>query len=152
MGKTITFWNVKHRAMTGTVYADTPSYFDAHIRVLTTDVVFKLSNGKYLHIAKGFEWDEQSVPWGLQWAFPKSGKYAVSALVHDALYYARYRSQKFADAEFKLWMDETINRNQSWLRWAFVSLFGGIYWNKNIRKPSDRLLWNQQHIEIIDNA
>ena len=151
MGKIITFWNVKYLAMEGAVYADTPSFFDSNIRILKTNVKFKLSTGEYLHIEKGFEWDEQSVPWGLQWAFPKSGKYAVSALVHDALYYARFRSQKFADAEFKLWMDAMINKNQSLLRWTFVSLFGGIYWKKNVRKPSERLLWNLQHLKITEN-
>ena len=138
-------------AMTANVYVDTPSYYEPRIRILKEDVKFLLSTGELLTIKAGFEWDEQSVPYLLQWAFPKSGKYAYSAMVHDALYYASHHSQKFADDEFKKWMDATgsISANQSWLRWAFVRMFGGIYWNKNVRKPSKRYLKNRKLITIV---
>jgi len=150
MGEVITIQNIKLHASNGSVYVDTPSYYEAHIRILKSDVTFALSTGELLTIKAGFEWDEVSVPFLLQWAFPKSGKYAYSAMVHDALYYALYKSQKYADDEFKVWMDATINKNQSLLRWSFVRLFGGIYWRKNKRKPSKRYLHNNQLITIIN--
>ena len=84
MGKTITFENLKRFAKRAAVYKDTPSYYEPHIRILKEGVTFWLSNDELLSIKAGFEWDEVSVPYGLQWAFPKSGKYAYSALVHDA--------------------------------------------------------------------
>jgi hypothetical protein len=47
-------------------------------------------------------------------------------------------------------MDATgnINKRQSYLRWAFVRIFGGIFWKKNVRKPSTRCLYNRDLIEI----
>jgi hypothetical protein len=151
VGQTINLYNLTMLAMTANVYVDTPSYYEPHIRILKKDVKFLLSTGELLTIRAGFEWDEVSVPYLLQWAFPKSGKYAYSAMVHDALYYASYKSQKFADDEFKKYMNATggINKKQTWLRWAFVRIFGGIYWNKNKRKPSKRCLKNQQLITIV---
>jgi hypothetical protein len=149
MGQKITLDNIKSLVESNTLlYSDAPSFLNPKIRVLTSNIRFLLSDGKTLSIKKGFEWDEVTVPYIFQWAFPKSGKYAVSALVHDALYYKIYNSQKFADDEFKKWMDATINPKQSWLRWLFVRTFGSIYWNKNIRKPSSRLLQNQELIKI----
>jgi hypothetical protein len=149
MGQKITLDNVKDLIDSNKVlYSDSPSFLNPKIRVLTSNVKFLLSDGETLSIKKGFQWDEVSVPYILQWAFPKSGKYAISALVHDALYYDVYKSRKFADDEFKKWMDVTINPNQSWLRWAFVRMFGWVYWNRNIKKPSSRVLWNQECITI----
>jgi len=150
MGKTITFFNLQRFAKKAIVYKDTPSYYEQRIRILKEEVTFWLSTDELLTIKKGFEWDEVSVPYLLQWAFPKSGKYAYSALVHDALYYATHKSQKFADDEFKKWMDATGNiaSKQSWVRWAFVRTFGGIFWKKNVRKPSARCLYNRNLITI----
>jgi hypothetical protein len=152
MGQKIKLNNIKSLIDSNTVlYSDSPSFLNPKIRVLTSNVKFLLSDGKTLSIGKGFEWDEVSVPYILQWAFPKSGKYAISALVHDALYYKTYKSQKFADDEFKKWMDVTINPVQSWLRWMFVRIVGGIFWKKNIKNPSSRVLWNQDCIKIYQS-
>lgn len=149
MGQKLTLDNVKDLIDSNKVlYSDSPSFLNPKIRVLTSNVKFLLSDGKTLYIKKGFEWDEVTVPYILEWAFPKSGKYAISALVHDALYYKKYISQKFVDDEFKKWMDVTINPNQSFLRWIFVRAFGWIYWKKNINSPSARFLWNQKYIQI----
>jgi hypothetical protein len=151
MGETINFWNLSERASEANVYVDTPSYYEPRIRILKQDVKFLLSTGELLTIMAGFEWDEVSVPYLLEWAFPKSGKYAYSAMVHDALYYAGYKSQKFADDEFKKWMYATgmINKKQTLIRWAFVRIFGGIYWNKNEKTPSERYLKNRKLIKIF---
>lgn len=148
MGKKVRLDNVRLLASNAAVYYDTPSFYEQHIRILKSKVIFILSTGEELTIDEGFEWDEVSVPYLLQWAFPKSGKYAVSAMVHDALYYSMHKSQKFADDEFKRWMDVMINKNQSLIRWAFVRVFGCIYWRKNKRNPSDRLLRNIKKITI----
>ena len=150
MGKKITLENLQRFAKRAVVYKDTPSYYEPHIRILKEGVTFWLSNDELLSIKAGFEWDEVSVPYGLQWAFPKSGKYAYSALVHDALYYTTHNSQKFADDEFRKWMVATgnINKRQSYLRWVFVRTFGRIFWKKNVRKPSTRCLHNRKLIEI----
>lgn len=149
MGQKITLDNIKSLVESNIIlYSDAPSFLNPKIRVLTSNVKFLLSDGKTLTIKKGFEWDEVTVPYILQWAFPKSGKYAISALVHDALYYETYKSQKFADDEFKKWMDVTINSNQSFMRWMFVRAFGYLYWNKNVKNPSARLLWNKKYIQI----
>ena len=128
------------------VYSDTPNYWDYRIRVLTEAVTFKLSNGRILTIERGFEWDEASIPWGFSWAFPKSGKYAFAALVHDALYYAKYDSQKFADREFRYWMEATLNSKlQTFVRFAMVRAFGGFWWRA---KLSNRAINNQSLISI----
>jgi hypothetical protein len=128
------------------VYADTPNYWDYHVRVLTEAVTFKLSNGRIITLEKGFEWDEASIPWLFSWAFPKSGKYAYSALVHDAIYYAKYDSRKFADKEFRYWMQATLNnRLQIAVRYYIVRLFGWMYWDA---KLSNRAINNQKLISI----
>ena len=128
------------------VYADTPSYWDFKIRVLTEPVTFQLSNGRILTIEKGFEWDEASIPFVFSWAFPKSGKYAFAALVHDALYYAKHDSRKFADREFKYWMKATgINSFQVFWRFSMVRVFGGFWWNAKLSK---RAILNQDKIII----
>jgi hypothetical protein len=149
MGQKITLDNIKSLVESNsTLYSDSPSFLNPKIRVLNSNIKFLLSDGKTLTIKKGFEWDEVTVPYIFLWAFPKSGKYAISALVHDALYYSTYKSQKFADDEFKKWMDVTINPNQSFIRWLFVRTFGWVYWNKNVNKPSSRLLYNQNYIKV----
>ena len=130
----------------GRIYADEPSYIEDNIRILRTDVAFQFSDTEYIEIYAGFEWDEASVPYLLQWAYPKSGKYAPSALIHDALYYLRYKSRAYADRVFYEWMKATINRDQAIIRYLFVRAFGWIYWNK---KPSQRALKNRTLIKIM---
>ena len=142
----ITSDNILFLAQYSEVYTDTPSYWDYRIRVLTEAVTFRLSNGRIMTIEKGFEWDEASIPWLFSWAFPKSGKYAFSALVHDALYYAKYDSQLFADNEFHFWMQATnISNLQILWRYRMVRLFGGFWWDA---KLSWRAIHNQDKISI----
>ena len=144
----LTVKNIRIKAMINEAYADTPSFYDYRIRVLTEDVLFELPTGEHVLIKKGFEWDETTVPWYLTWAFPKSGKYAFSALIHDALYYAGYKSQKFADDTFYAFMLVTVSKTQAKIRWQMVRLFGRIYWNKNIKNPSKRAISNKQLVII----
>ena len=128
------------------VYADTPSWFDYKYRVLTGDVSFKLSNGRLLTIERGFEWDETTVMWVLLWAFPKAGKYAPAALVHDALYYEKYGTRKDADIEFKFWLEATMcSKFQALSRYYYVRALGWIKWYS---KPSKRAIKNWVLISI----
>lgn len=142
----ITLDNIRKLAIAGQVYADTPSFKEHRIRILTNDVVFQTTYGAKIMIMKGFEWDEASVPWYFRFAFPKSGKYAFAALLHDALYYQTTVTREVADREFYEWMKVTINTNQARLRYQFVKLFGWVYWNKNIKKPSVRCCQNRKLI------
>ena len=146
----ITLANVLDLAKACKVYSDSPMYAkDGKYRVLQSDVSFELSNKQYLHIQKGMWWDENSIPWVFQWAFPKSGMYAVPALVHDALYYNTTTTQKFADNEFKYWMKAVdVNPFQLKFRYTTVRMFGGSYWSANVKNPSARCLHNRKLIQI----
>ena len=150
----ITLTNVIDRARKCQVYADTAMYTnDGKYRFLTSDVIFELSDKRILHIKRGFVWDENSIPWLLQPLFPKSGKYAVAALVHDALYYKTETTRDFADKEFKIWMKALkIKSSQIWWRSFIVNVLGWTYWNKNINNPSIRCKNNRKLIKIYEKT
>lgn len=113
-----TLKNILELAKAGSVYYDTPLYSKrGDYRMLMSTCEFELSNGKILSIAPGMYWDENSVPYIFQWAFPKSGMYAVPALVHDALYFDTTTSREYADKEFKKWM--CAIGCSSLIAWAF---------------------------------
>jgi hypothetical protein len=137
-------------ARDGMVYSDTPVFNrSGKFRMLTSDVKFELSNGKYLVIKRGFKWDENSIPYVFQWAFPKSGIYAVPALIHDALYYLTSGDRDFADMEFCIWMCALrIRVRQVMFRFIAVHLFGGRWWNRNMYNPSKLCLQNREFIEL----
>ena len=145
-----TLTNILEKAKAGAVYYDTPLWSKkGDYRMLMSSCVFELSNGKILSIAPGMYWDENSVPYILQWAFPKSGMYAVPALVHDALYFDTTTSQKFADKEFKKWMCAVgCSKFQCEFRYLAVRLFGGGYWKRNTHNPSERTLHNRKLIKL----
>lgn len=135
----------------GKVYSDYP-VFDASgkYRKLNEAVAFKLSDGTLLVIGAGFEWDENSIPFIFQPLFPKSGIYAVPALIHDALYYLAQGEQKFADMEFAIWMCALrINPVQIAFRLWAVDRFGDKWWKKNVEAPSDRCLRNRKLIKLV---
>lgn len=142
--------NILPAAKAAKVYNDTPLYSkDGRYRMLTSSVSFLLSDGKVLAIAPGMYWDENSVPYILQWAFPKSGIYAIPALVHDALYFDTSTSQAFADNEFKLWMQALgISNRQVWFRYWAVRLFGRKWWKRNVTNPRERCLHNRKLITL----
>jgi hypothetical protein len=146
----VTAYNVLRMAKEANVYSDAPMYSrKGASRILKSDVQFRLSNGKILSIQAGMYWDENSIPYIFQWAFPKSGKYAVPALVHDALYFDTSTSQRFADDEFKYWMRAVgCSKQQIWFRYWAVRLFGGSYWRKNKNSPRVRCLHNRELIKI----
>lgn len=148
----ITKENVISKAKTNGVYMDSPCYSkDGKFRMLKSNVKFLLSNDKVLQIKKGMYWDENSIPWIFQWAFPKSGIYAIPALIHDALYFDTTTSQEFADMEFKYWMEALgISKFQCKVRYLMVRLFGWKWWNKNLKNPGERCKHNRKLI-IIKN-
>jgi hypothetical protein len=143
-------YNIINAAKKCEVYSDAPMYNrKGAYRMLKSDVAFRLSNGAILSIKAGMYWDENSIPYIFQWAFPKSGMYAVPALVHDALYFDTGTSQRFADNEFKYWMQAMgCSKQQIWFRYWAVRLFGGGYWRKNKKNPRLRCLHNRELITI----
>lgn len=151
MAELITEGNVFDLVSTQNAFVETPVYSGDknQLKQLMEDISVKLSNGVALTIQKGFQWDEASVPYIFRWAFPKSGKYAFSALVHDALYYSIYISQKFADNELKFWMKKTrINNFQIFFRYIAVRIYGFSYWDRNVHLPSDRCIRNRSFIHF----
>ena len=145
-----TLKNILEKAKAGSVYYDTPLWSKkGDYRMLMSSCVFELSNGKILSIAPGMYWDENSVPYILQWAFPKSGMYAIPALVHDALYFDTTTTKDFADKEFKMWMQALeVRKRQVWFRYTAVKLFGGSYWKRNTHNPRERTLHNRKLIKL----
>jgi hypothetical protein len=118
--------------------------------MLKSSVAFMLSNGRALAIRPGFYWDENSIPYVFQWAFPKSGMYAIPALVHDALYFDTSTTRLFADNEFKYWLQALgVSRRQVCFRYWAVRLFGWLYWRKNRKEPGERCLHNRTLITIL---
>lgn len=148
---TITTKNIKELAESCKVYSDCPiADKQGKFRMLMTSVRFRLSDGRYLRIESGFTWDENSIPFLLQFFFPKSGIYAVPAMIHDALYYLTEPSQAFADKEFKHWMEAMeINKRQVLFRYYAVRIFGTRWWGKNKRMPSKRCQENRKLIQLF---
>ncbi len=146
----ITFYNILDLYKKGELYSDTPLYSKSgRLRMLSTKVSFQLSNGQTLTIDKGFTWDESTIPWILQPFFPKSGLYAASALVHDALYYLTVHDKKWVEIEYVKWMMATgVNMRQLLFRYWAVSLFGYRWWNRNVKSPSKLCLSNRELIKL----
>lgn len=135
----------------GKVYSDYPMA-DARgkYRILNESIAFKLSSGKLLVIGAGFEWDENSIPFILQPLFPKSGIYAIPAMIHDALYYLTEGDQKAADMEYAIWMCALrIKPSQIAFRLWGVDVFGDKWWHRNLRHPGERCLRNRKLIKLI---
>ena len=147
----ITFYNILELYKRGELYSDTPLYSKSgRLRMLSESVSFQLSNGQTLTIDKGFTWDESTIPWILLPFFPKSGIYAASALVHDALYYLAVHDKKWVEVEYAKWMIATgVSMKQVHFRYWAVSLFGGRWWNKNIKSPSRLCLKNREFIQLL---
>lgn len=121
---------------------------DSNIFILKEDLIIELSDESSFKLKKGFLYDGASVPYLLQWIFPKWGIYCIAALIHDSLYYTKIKSRKFADKEFKKWMIATkVKGLQIQPRYIFVVLFGWIVWLKGKWKPSKILISNLKHIE-----
>lgn len=147
----ITISNVLWKAQRCLVYSDTAMFTeDGQYRKITSDVYFELPDKRVLVIKKGFVWDENSIPWIAQPFFPKSGKYAVPALVHDALYYLTKTTRFYADKQYKEWMQFLgIKKFQIIVRYNMVWLFGWYAWYKNSYLPSQRCINNRKFVSLI---
>ncbi len=147
----VTLNNVYSLVYNNELYSDTPVYtHKGKFRKLKNRVRIKLSNNDIIIIEKGFEWDENSIPWILQPFYPKSRKYAGSALVHDALYYLTVHDKDWVEEEYKKWMIATkINNNQIFFRYWAVKLFGGRWWYRNKKTPGERCLHNRTKLTLI---
>ncbi len=146
----VTLKNALDLSKAALVYSDTPLYTrEGKYRRVTTTVTFVLSNGEILTIERGFEWDEASIPVLLRPFFPKSGVYATSSLLHDALYYLTEHEKKFVEKEFKLWMEATkISKFQIFCRYWGVKLFGKCIWEKNKNHPGIRCINNKKFLSL----
>lgn len=146
----ITFDNIYDHAAACTLYADAPvPSKTGRYRRLTTEVSFLLSNGNVLTIKPGFEWDEASVPWLFQPLYPKSGIYAASALVHDALYYHSKYNRLWVEEEFIRWMIASgVSKKQALWRFMAVLSIGWTWYLRNRYWPSERCIRNRQYIVI----
>jgi hypothetical protein len=146
----ITFLNIQDKLTKSILYCDTPVYSrKGRYRKLCTEVTFLLGNTQAMTIKPGFTWDENSIPWILQPFFPKSGMYAASALVHDALYYLTIHERKWVEEEFRRWMIATgVSKRQVFFRYWAVKLFGWRWWNRNKKRPSDRCINNRKYIML----
>lgn len=146
-----TLSNIYEAVKKGKVYSDFPMADKiGKYRKLDEPVSFKLSNGKLLIISEGFEWDENSIPFIFQPFFPKSGIYAVPALIHDALYYLTEGEQKFADMEYGIWMCALrLKPKQIAFRLWGVDIFGDKWWKRNLTNPKDRCLRNRKLIKMV---
>lgn len=145
----LTHANVRQLANAGEVYSDYPDPNNHRRRILATGVLIEYSFGVRARVSPGFNWDEASVPWILQWAFPKSGKHAYPALPHDVAYYAKFCTRKQADVEFLLYALNMGTRPLvAYLRYFALRCFGGIWWR---RKPSKFAARNRRLISIYNN-
>lgn len=113
---------------------------------------FKLSNGVYINIPEGFEWDLSSTPRFLWALLPPDGDYELAYLIHDYLYIKKDEmnktftyhgltfNQKFADHEMLKWAKVTNGTKKisyrnfdNWLRFIGVRLFGGLVWKGKLK-------------------
>lgn len=82
-----------------------------------------------LTIPRGFELDFASIPRAFWWLWPKVGRYARAALVHDALYRKGDVSRVQADALFLAIMEQDgVRWCDRWPLYLAVRLFGWIAW------------------------
>ena len=148
----ITLYNIQDKLLRESIYCDYPVYSKSgKYRRLTHSVTFLLSNSQVLKIDKGFTWDENSIPWVLQPFFPKSGMYASSALVHDALYYLTVHNKRWVEKEYMKWMLASgVSIKQTVLRYIAVTLFGGRWWNRNKRNPTGRCRTNRTLLSLSE--
>jgi hypothetical protein len=84
-----------------------------------------------LTIPAGFELDFASIPRPLWWLWPKVGRYARAALVHDVLYRQGNVKRVQADALFlSIMEDDGVKLRDRWPLYTAVRLFGWIAWLK----------------------
>ncbi|BAU94139.1 hypothetical protein MPPM_5534 (plasmid) [Methylorubrum populi] len=112
-------------------------------------------------VPKGFVTDLASVPSGLWSVYPKTGRYAYAAIVHDYLYWDQSRSREEADKVLAAAMEDA--KVPQLTIFNFVSVLkaaGGFAWDSNARAkasgekrvlakfPDDRLIswdnWKNQ--------
>lgn len=105
---------------------------------LLESMTFLLSNGEYMEIPQGFEWDLSSVPRILWWLLPPDGDFEIPSLLHDYLYVNKLYSREFADKEMLIWSKVTSGTLNKWsirnidnqIRYIAVRAFGWYVWNK----------------------
>lgn len=105
---------------------------------LLEEMTFLLSNGDFITIPQGFEWDLSSVPRILWWLLPPDGDAEIGTLIHDYLYVTKLYSREFADKEMLIWSKVTsgtqnllsLRNLDNYVRYYGVRLGGWYVWNK----------------------
>lgn len=127
----ISYKNIKDLVDKGEVYSDYPDFRNHKRRILKDSIEIEFSFGKRVRVEKGFNWDETTVPWIFEWAFPKSGKFAYAALPHDVAYYGEFCTRKQADKEYLIFSKLLFgSKVKAYLRYFLVRLIGWYYWNR----------------------
>ncbi|MFK5981459.1 MAG: DUF1353 domain-containing protein [Flavobacteriaceae bacterium] len=117
------------------------------VYILLEDVMVQISNGDIINIKKGFEWDLASVPQFVQNIIRESGDDDIAYLIHDYLYVNKPYSRKFSDQEMLKWA-KAMKGTKKWsfrnwdikTRYYVVRAFGGIVWNKGLKKKKKWLI------------
>jgi len=80
-------------------------------------------------VPAGFQTDFASVPRLLVGIFPKVGKYAGAAVIHDYLYVTQCKGRKWADAVFyELMREDGVGWVTRWTLFLAARTFGREFW------------------------
>lgn len=132
----------KHDNEKGIYYdiAATPNvkpFVDWDYFYIDNDLIWRPSeneNFAFVKVPKGFVTDLASVPQPLWSIFPRTGRYAYAAIVHDYLYWVQDRTREEANLIFKFAMKDLKVANSTLnILYEAVDHFGAFAWEQNIK-------------------
>jgi len=107
------------------------------------------------YVPQGFPTDMASVPWVVQWKFPKRGVHSRAAVLHDWLYRSHYyseaygeplggvgfwgamtsKSRKLADDIFyRVMLRDGVRKSSAYLMYRSVRRFGWMVWRSHTKE------------------
>ena len=93
------------------------------------DHAVKIGDRDFL-IPKGFQFDFASIPGFARWIFPKVGRYAWAAMIHDYLYANRIGTRKEADDLFlRIMLTHNVAKWKAYVMWFAVRVGGKRAWD-----------------------
>ena len=97
--------------------------------ILREEHTVKIENRIFL-IPKSFQFDFASIPGFARWVFPRVGRYAWAALVHDYLYANRMGTRKEADDLFLgIMLKHNVVKWKAYVMWFAVRVGGKRAWD-----------------------
>ena len=104
---------------------------------LKEDLIYRLSNGKYIVIPKGFVYDGASIPSILTNILPAVGyKYDRASCLHDWLYTAinthNYSRKECDKLFYEAMLSDKVNKNLAKLIYLAVRVFGAKYYGGDV--------------------